>query len=346
MSTPDSVAKPIAVCCGEPGGVGPDLCLRWIAARRETGARAAAVFFGDERVLRARAEALGAAAMIDFCASIAACAGVPTAIENPDFAGLGFCQIESGGEVVAGRVSPRAAGSTLAQTRLAAEGCLRGDFGALATAPISKESILRAGFDFVGQTEFLAEICGVDRAVMLLATTATKRPLRVALATTHLPLAQVAAAIDADGLLASLRVLRAGLRAHFLPESEPRIAVAALNPHAGEGGLLGGEEKEIIAPAVAAARAAGIDVRGPIPADTVYLRDDVDCVLAMFHDQALPVVKFADFAAINATLGLPFLRVSPDHGVAVDLAGGGGKLDPRSFFAAMTAAEQAAARRP
>jgi 4-hydroxythreonine-4-phosphate dehydrogenase len=221
--------------------------------------------------------------------------------------------------------------------RRAADGCRRGDFAAMVTAPVHKGVINDAGIPFTGHTEFLAEQVGGD-PVMLLACPG----LRVALATTHLPLRDVAAALTRERLERVTRILHHDLRSRF-GIVEPRILVCGLNPHAGEGGHLGHEEQEVIAPVLQRLRAQGMQLEGPLPADTLFNAtrlEGADAVLAMYHDQGLPVLKFKGFGrAVNITLGLPIIRTSVDHGTALDLAGTG-RIDPGSMLAAI---EQAAA---
>ena len=202
------------------------------------------------------------------------------------------------------------------------EGCLKGAYGALVTAPVSKAVINDAGIAFTGHTEYLAERTRSERVVMML----IGGGLRVALVTTHLALKDVAAAVTREAVLGALRVIDRDLRARF-GIARPRILVAGLNPHAGESGHLGREEIEAIAPAIEAAVAEGIRAEGPIPADTLFVPQRLqgaDCALAMYHDQGLPVLKYASFGrGVNVTLGLPFVRTSVDHGTALDLAGSG-----------------------
>jgi 4-hydroxythreonine-4-phosphate dehydrogenase len=221
-----------------------------------------------------------------------------------------------------GRPDPANAAYVLATIREATEGCLAGRWDALTTGPIQKSVIADAGTPFSGHTEFLAELTGAAMPVMLLVA----GEFRVALATTHLPLAAVPAAIDGRLLDRVIAILDRDLRARF-GLGRPRILVCGLNPHAGEGGHLGREDEEIIAPAIARARAAGLAVSGPYPADTVFTPrhlEQADAVLAMYHDQGLPVLKYAGFGrAVNVTLGLPIVRTSVDHGTALDLAGTG-----------------------
>jgi len=208
----------------------------------------------------------------------------------------------------------------------------------MVTAPVHKGVVNDAGIEFSGHTEYLAERCGARRPVMML----VGGGIRVALATTHLPLAKVSAAITSGALAAVLRILDADLKRLF-EVRHPRILVCGLNPHAGEGGHLGREEIEVIRPVLSRLRRSGLDLRGPAPADTAFLpaqTDDCDAVLAMYHDQGLPVLKRVAFGdAVNVTLGLPIVRTSVDHGTALDLAGTG-RADPGSMLAALALAER------
>jgi 4-hydroxythreonine-4-phosphate dehydrogenase len=244
---------------------------------------------------------------------------------------------------VPGRLDPRNARYVLALLERALAGALHGEFDAIVTAPVQKSVINAAGIAFTGHTEYLAERLKVARPVMLLASGA----LRVALATTHLPLRAVPQALSTEGLCETATILARELTRSF-GIAAPRLALCGLNPHAGEGGYLGDEEERLIAPAVARLRDAGIAVEGPLPADTVFVPqvlERFDAVLAMYHDQGLPVVKHAGFAsAVNVTLGLPVVRTSPDHGTALDLAGSG-RADCASLAAALRLASELAARR-
>jgi 4-hydroxythreonine-4-phosphate dehydrogenase len=244
--------------------------------------------------------------------------------------------------VAAGKLDARNAPWVLRLLDHALEGCRSGRFDAMVTAPLQKSVINDAGIPFTGHTEYLAAACDVPRPVMLLVAGS----LRVALATTHLPLAQVAPAITATLLDEVLEILQHDLAQRWsLPR--PRIGVCGLNPHAGESGHLGREEIDVIAPAVARARARGIAASGPWPADTIFTPrqlEHLDVVLAMFHDQGLPVLKYAGFGhAVNVTLGLPVIRTSVDHGTALDLAATG-RADPGSLLAALDLAAEMAAR--
>jgi 4-hydroxythreonine-4-phosphate dehydrogenase len=234
---------------------------------------------------------------------------------------------------VPGKLDPANSAYVLAVLDRAIDGCLRGEYQAMVTAPVQKSVINDAGIAFSGHTEYLAERAKVPHVVMML----VGGGLRVALATTHLPLAAVPRAITAPGLLRTLRVLDADLKKRFRI-ARPRILVSGLNPHSGESGHLGTEDRDIIAPAIAQAADAGIDASGPVPADTLFVPQrlkGVDAVLAMYHDQGLPVLKYASFGrGVNVTLGLPFVRTSVDHGTALDLAGTG-RADPGSLAEAL-----------
>jgi 4-hydroxythreonine-4-phosphate dehydrogenase len=221
----------------------------------------------------------------------------------------------------------------LAVLERAVQGCLSGEYAAMVTAPVQKSVINDAGIAFTGHTEFLAERAGGAHVVMML----VGGGLRVALATTHLPLKEVPAAITREGLLRTLRVLDRDLRERFRI-ARPRILVAGLNPHSGESGHLGTEDRDVIVPVLHEAERLGVNVAGPIPADTLFVPERLkgaDAVLAMYHDQGLPVLKYASFGkGVNVTLGLPFVRTSVDHGTALDLAGTG-KADPGSLLEAV-----------
>jgi len=245
--------------------------------------------------------------------------------------------------VTAGKLDRDNAKHVLAMLDRACDGCARGEFDAMVTAPVQKSVINDAGIAFTGHTEYLAERTRTPRVVMLL----VGGGLRVALATTHLALKDVPAAITRESLGETLRIVDRDLRASF-GVAKPRILVAGLNPHAGEGGYLGREEIDVIAPAIAAARREGIDASGPYPADTLFtprVLSTGDAALAMFHDQGLPVLKHAAFGqAVNVTLGLPIVRTSVDHGTALDRAGTG-EVDDGSFREAIAVALEMAARR-
>ena len=310
---------------GEPAGIGPDLC---IAAAARTWA-CELVIAGDAEVLGARARLLGSHIAIAPYRR-----GEQRRAHEPGT--LDVLHSKTAASVLPGVLNSANAAFVLDLLDRAVEGCTTGEFDAIVTAPVQKSVIQDAGFPFSGHTEYLAEKTGAACPVMMLAC----GPLRVALATTHLPLSAVAAAITTERLHRVLRVIDAELRSRFRL-AQPRILVCGLNPHAGESGHLGREEIDVIAPALETLRAQGLKVIGPVPADTAFtpsMLNDTDAVLAMYHDQGLPVIKYAGFdKAVNITLGLPILRTSVDHGTALTLAGSG-KADGGSLFAAIQTA--------
>ncbi|MFD2367084.1 4-hydroxythreonine-4-phosphate dehydrogenase PdxA [Pseudoduganella sp. GCM10020061] len=311
----------IAITTGEPAGIGPEISIRAAWALRH---EANCILLGDSALLALTA------AQIDPAIRLSALS--LQAVRNgglPSFGPERLTVIDVPLEVpVRPGVLDAANGrAVLATLDLALEGIGRGWFDAMATAPLQKSTINDAGVAFSGHTEYLAEKTGTAQVVMMLAGPLPGgHPLRVALATTHLPLREVAGAITQDGLARVLDIIDHDLRRRFGINS-PRILVAGLNPHAGEGGYLGREEIDTITPALEAARARGIDARGPYPADTLFqpkYLEDADCVLAMYHDQGLPVLKHATFGrGVNITLGLPLVRTSVDHGTALDIAARG-----------------------
>jgi len=320
-----SNTAPIAITAGEPAGIGPDLCAI-LAGRIHP---APIVILGDRAVVAARAR-------------LRAIAFDAPAYERGRTAPVSFIDMPTAAPVTAGRLDPANARHVLSLLDRALAGCVDGEFGAMVTAPVQKSTINDAGVPFTGHTEYLAEKTGTPRVVMLLAGGG----LRVALATTHLPLAAVPAAITRESLETTLRILDKDLRLRF-GIARPRILVAGLNPHAGESGHLGREEIDVIAPVIAALAAEGMRLEGPLPADTLFTPRALagaDAVLAMFHDQGLPVLKHAAFGhAVNVTLGLPVVRTSVDHGTALDLAGSG-EIDAGSLEAAVALAIDLAAR--
>jgi len=297
------------------------------------------VCLADRELLKARASAL------NLRLTLRAYDGEPpAAATGPHRAGtLTIAHQPLAAPSVPGRPDPANAPYVLGLLDRALRMTVAGEFDAIVTAPVHKAIINQAGIAFSGHTEYLAERTRSTHPVMLLAA----GELRVALATTHLPLRAVADALSIESLLETAVILERALR-DWWAIGEPRIAVCGLNPHAGEGGYLGDEELRIIDPAIARMRSAGIRASGPIPADTVFVPqvlERYDAVLAMYHDQGLPVVKHAGFdSAVNVTLGLPVLRTSPDHGTALDLAGTG-RADPGSLIAAVLLAAQLAAQR-
>jgi 4-hydroxythreonine-4-phosphate dehydrogenase len=318
----DSHRPAIAVTIGEPAGIGPEIAIRaaW-AMRNEVNC----VLVGDAAFLALTAS------LIDPAIALAALS--VQALRNnglPQFGAkrVAVIDVPLAAHVVPGVLDPANGRAVLATLDLAIEGTQAGWFDAIVTAPLQKSTINDAGVAFSGHTEYLADKTATAQVVMMLAGSpgADAPPLRVALATTHLPLKDVSAAITGPGLARVLDIIAADLT-HKFGIAAPRILVTGLNPHAGEHGYLGREEIDTIIPAIAAAQARGIDARGPYPADTLfqpkYLRE-ADCVLAMYHDQGLPVLKYATFGnGVNITLGLPLIRTSVDHGTALDLAAQG-----------------------
>ena len=324
----------IALTSGEPAGIGPELCLALAAQELPCEL----VCLGDRALLEERARALALPVRLRPYARLAS---APRAIHTTGE--LAVADLPLAAPSVPGRPDPANARYVLALLDRAIEGALAGEFDALVTAPVHKGVINDAGIAFTGHTEYLQERTHSARAVMMLIA----GTLRVALATTHVPLRAVSESISGDLLFEVAEILAVELPARF-GVAEPRIAVCGLNPHAGEGGHLGDEEVRIIGPAVARMRAAGIRASGPLPADTVFVPQvlqSFDAVLAMYHDQGLPVVKHAGFErAVNVTLGLPLIRTSPDHGTAFDLAGTG-RADAASLTAAVQLASALAAQR-
>jgi len=313
----------IALTPGEPAGIGPDVAIALI--QQVPGCDL--VLITDPALLTERAAQLD----LDFNVC-------PWGGRGNDSPAVYILPIATSRPVKAGKLDPTNSPYVIECLRRAVQGCRHREFDALVTGPVHKGIINDAGITFTGHTEFLAAESGTAQVVMMLAA----HGLRVALATTHLPLSEVSHAITREHLTGVLRILHADLRAKF-GITEPQILVCGLNPHAGEGGHLGREEIEVIEPVLAQLRSEGLSLRGPVPADTAFIPANlagVDAVLAMYHDQGLPVLKAHDFAnAINITLGLPFVRTSVDHGTALELAGSG-RADVSSLSAAVTAALQ------
>lgn len=322
-----------ALTPGEPAGIGPDLCL--LLAQQAQPAPLVAI--ASRELLAERAKQLGL--NIELLT-----VGPQQWPNSPAAAGsLYVWDTPLATPAVPGKLTPANAVYVLQTLTRAGQGCLDGTFAGMITAPVHKGVINEAGIAFSGHTEFLAELTHTQQVVMMLAT----RGLRVALVTTHLPLKDVAAAITAERLERVTRILHADLQSKF-GIAKPRILVCGLNPHAGEGGHLGREEIEIIEPTLERLRNTGMNLIGPLPADTLFTPkylEQADAVLAMYHDQGLPVLKFKGFgAALNVTLGLPIIRTSVDHGTALDLAGTG-KVDIGSLQVALETAYQMAASR-
>ncbi|MFB9242550.1 4-hydroxythreonine-4-phosphate dehydrogenase PdxA [Massilia antarctica] len=333
-----STRPAIAITTGEPAGIGPEISIRAAWAMR---AQVNCVLLGDAAFLALTAS------LIDPAIKLAALS--VQALRNgglPHFgpSRIAVIDVPLGAHVVPGVLDPANGRAVLATLDLAVEGARAGWFDAIVTAPLQKSTINDAGVAFSGHTEYLADMTGTAQVVMMLAgaTEADKLPLRVALATTHLPLKDVSAAITREGLGRVIGIIHHDLKTKF-GIAEPRILVTGLNPHAGENGYLGREEIDTITPALEQARALGIDARGPYPADTLFQPKylmEADCVLAMYHDQGLPVLKYATFGrGVNITLGLPLIRTSVDHGTALDLAAAGlGRADCGSMEQAIRTA--------
>lgn len=323
----------IVVTAGEPAGIGIDLCV--MLAGHPLPCHLAVI--ADRDVLASRAHALG----------------LPLNIHVYDPAHWAPHQGQSrlvvlhhpcAAPVTAGQLDPRNSTYVLHTLERAIDGCMQGEFGAMVTAPVHKGVINEAGIAFTGHTEFLAERTHTPHVVMML----VGGSLRVALATTHLPLAEVSQAITQESLETTIRILHRDLVQKF-GIANPRILVTGLNPHAGEGGHLGMEEITTINPVLEKLRREGMQLRGPLPADTLFTPHNLaqgDCVLAMYHDQGLPVLKHASFGTgVNVTLGLPMIRTSVDHGTALDLAGKG-NIEIGSLLSAIQLAINLAGNRP
>ena len=309
--------KPLLVTSGEPSGIGPDLCLELAAANLPV------VVMCDPVLLAQRAQQLKIKLTIDEYNG-------GSSLSNIDNH-LSILSLPCAEPVVAGCLNEANAPYVINMLTQAVNYCLCGDFSALITAPVHKAIINQAGFSFTGHTEFFAQACNVDQVVMMLVC-----PLmRVALITTHLPLQQVSSAITFDKIITVITILNQSLKRDF-GILQPRIHVSGLNPHAGEGGYLGREEIDVIIPALNYLRSQGIHVDGPFSADTMFTTaNDCDVFVVMYHDQGLPVLKYAGFGnAVNVTLGLPFMRTSVDHGTALELAGTG-RADAGSLLAAV-----------
>ncbi len=323
----------IAISTGDPAGVGPDVVLTAL----QDPWPAELVVIADQDLLAQRAELLSIEVHLQ---------SAPDSVQTPQPHTPGSVRVQHqplATAVTPGLGEPRNAAGTLKALDQAIDGCRNGSFQAMVTAPVNKAVISDSGVPFSGHTEYLAEETGTEQVVMLL----TGGDLRVALATTHIPLKAVPNAINTELLTTILHTMHRDLQSKFTLTA-PRISVLGLNPHAGEGGHLGHEDSAIIAPAIAQAQAMGIQASGPWPADTAFntrLRKETDAYLAMYHDQGLPVLKYASFgAAVNVTLGLPIVRTSVDHGTAYDLAGTG-NADDSSFRAALQLAIDLAQKR-
>jgi len=330
----------VAITAGEPAGIGPELIAMLAQQHAQRPFPARLVVLGDATQLAARARRIGVRCVY------------------PRYDPLAFAPVGGSIEVwdqplaapaVPGHPDPTNARSVLSMLEAGCDACATGAFAALVTGPVQKSAIQDAGIPFSGHTEFFAGRTHAPRVVMMLVGTG-ERPLRVALVTTHLPLRDVPDAITVPAVAETLAIVRHALIERF-DVVAPRIAVCGLNPHAGERGHLGREDRDVIAPAIELARASGGDITGPLPADTVFVPDFAqrfDAIVAMYHDQGLPVVKAASFGrGVNVTLGLPFIRTSVDHGTALDLAADAARAataDVGSLVAAVDLAIDLAAR--
>lgn len=325
----------LAITSGEPAGIGPDLCLR--LADRDWSTEL--VVLCDLDLLKTRADQMGV--QVKFRTY------EPERPPEASISGvLTVCDVKTHTQVITGVLNPDNSDYVINVLDRAIAGCRSGEFAAMVTAPLHKGVINEAGRPFTGHTEYLAEQTQTALVVMMLAGETPHGPLRVALATTHLPLAAVPGAITPETLTSVLRILDHDLRTKF-GLSSPRILVAGLNPHAGEGGHMGREEIDTIIPVLENLRKEGMNLIGPLPADTLFtprVLPQGDAVLAMYHDQGLAPLKYATFGqGINITLGLPIIRTSVDHGTALDLAGlrvdgAQAAADPGSLYAAVTLA--------
>ncbi len=323
-----NLSKPLVVTSGEPAGIGPDLCLALAGSRW----RNRIVVIADPGMLADRAHLLG----------------VDVSIREYDEGssrgddGLQVLSQRLESPAVCGTLNTANARSLLDGIERAVSGCQSGEFSGLVTAPLQKSVINDAGIEFSGHTEYLAKLTSTETPVMLLVA----RGLRVALVTTHMPLSKVPGNLTRERITGVINVLHKDLQQKF-GITKPRILVCGLNPHAGEGGHLGHEERDVIEPAIRVCQENGMDVVGPLPADSAFtpVAGPADAVLAMYHDQGLPVLKYAGFGtAVNVTLGLPIIRTSVDHGTALDIAGKG-TADTGSMLAAVDLAGQLALKR-
>ena len=311
----------LIVTPGEPAGIGPDLVVMFAQEQRDSQV----VVCADADLLQQRAKVLNLELALNSHTDRPSCSPGELTVQHVPLARI----------AQPGVLEPDNVPGVLAALDLAIEGCLTGQYQGLVTGPMQKSIVNDAGYRFSGHTEYLAQASQVDDVVMLLVAGS----LRVALATTHIPLKQVSTALTSTLLSRRLQILHTQLARYFV--EKPRILVAGLNPHAGESGHLGREELDVITPVCASLRQQGVDVVGPLPADTLFTPahlQHADAVMVMYHDQGLPVLKYAGFGrAVNVTLGLPFIRTSVDHGTALDKAGSGA-IDPGSFVEAINLA--------
>lgn len=331
MNPKTSALPKIVLTSGEPAGIGPDIIL--MAAMEAWPAQLLAL--GDYSLFASRAKQLNLPVLLKpYTSSLLATPHTPGTLSLIDIPNKSPC--------IPGMLEPANASAVLAQLEMAIEMCRVGECQAMVTAPVNKAVINEACFPFKGHTEFLAAVTGADRVIMMLVS----GNLRVALATTHLPLRAVPDSISTKSLLETIQIVDSHLRTLWNLE-QPRIAVLGLNPHAGENGYIGEEDSTVIAPACAEARSQGACIQGPLPADSAFIadmRNNTDAYIAMYHDQGLPALKALGFnKAVNVTLGLPIIRTSVDHGTALELAGTG-RADGSSLKAAIVTAISLAAQ--
>jgi len=321
----------IALTPGEPAGIGPDLAVELLQSKLLEHPAFRLVLVADPELLHQRASRLGINVALPAWSPET---NVPVSV----------LPVHTANAVAPGVLDKNNSAYVIDTLKQSIDGCKKGAFDALVTGPVHKGIINEASFPFTGHTEFLAELCGTNNVVMMLVTETTSTPLRVALATTHLPLVDVSAAITQDKLEQTILILNKELTSRFGIEN-PRILVCGLNPHAGESGYLGREEIDTIDPVIKRLTKQGLDLTGPLPADTAFtppILQKADAVLAMYHDQGLPVLKHLGFGrSVNITLGLPFIRTSVDHGTALELAGTG-DIDTGSLDAAIRLASELA----
>lgn len=332
------ITPPLAVTIGEPGGIGPDITAQaWLAFR--TDPRLAFFLIGDSAFLSERFARLGAAVPVEKIT-------VPAEAHRVFPGALPVIDLPFGGRPEIGRFSPQTAGTVIGSIDAAVALALKGEVAAIVTNPIQKEALYAAGFRHQGHTDYLAHLAerhghAAEPVMMLCAADLRAIPITV-----HIALADVPRQLTGDLIMRQARVVARDLERRF-GIAAPRLAFTGLNPHAGENGAMGHEEQTIIAPALADLHAEGLIVQGPLPADTAFhaeARAQYDAILCMYHDQALIPVKTLDFhGGVNCTLGLPFIRTSPDHGTALSLAGTG-RANPKSLMAAITLAAEIAQR--
>jgi 4-hydroxythreonine-4-phosphate dehydrogenase len=343
----NATSAPLVITAGEPAGIGPELCVQLAATTPGV------VVIADKHLLQQRAEMLGIHLQVrEWQVDSSKCEERDSPFPTHDLPlstphSLSVVHVPLAEPSQPGILNVANSEYVLATLRRAVQGCQSGEFSGIVTAPVHKGIINDAGIPFTGHTEFLAELTETPQVVMMLAGGG----MRVALVTTHLALREVPGAITAPLLESVLRIIHRDLQRRF-GISNPRILVAGLNPHAGEGGHMGREEIEVMIPVLDKLRAGGMNVSAPLPADTLFTPDKLaqcDCVLTMYHDQGLPVLKHASFGqGVNVTLGLPIIRTSVDHGTALDLAGtgkaGSGSLKEALRIAAQMARFERVAR--